>query len=162
MLSKRRETPPPMIEEYLPVDRCHDDFYERFMEERIHKLNNSEQPGMEDSLPFPFESVRAAPSLPRKRVSNTSSDSGVNSPHVLSPALSITPDNSQPNLMPSSSRMNPPSGPLTPIQQFIHNSRKSENKEPKYNRTQLDHPDGSLCFELGLDKAINFKTSSFV
>ena len=50
---------------------------------------------MEDSLPFPIEPLRTAPvTIPQKRVSNTSSDSGVNSPHVLSSALTINPDNS--------------------------------------------------------------------
>ena len=97
---------------------------------------------MEESHPFPIEPLRAAPvSLPQKRVSNTSSDSGIKSPHVLSPAMPVTPDNSQPHLKPSTSRMNPPSGPLTPIQQFLNNSRKSKNKEPKYNRSQPLHPD---------------------
>ena len=77
-----------MIDEYVPMDRRHDDFYERFMEQRIQKLNNSEQSSTEDSLPFPIEPLRIAPvTLPPKRVSNTSSDSGVNSPHVLSPAM---------------------------------------------------------------------------
>ena len=37
--------------------------------------------------------------------------------------------------------MNPPSGPLTPIQQFIDNSCKSKTKERKYNRSQPLHPD---------------------
>ena len=112
------------------------------MEQRIWKPNNSEQPCMEDSLPFPIEPLRTAPiTLPQKRVNNTSSDSGVNSPHVLSPTMPINPDNSQPLLIPSTSRTEPPSGPLTPIQQFITNSRESKNKEPKYNRSQPDHPD---------------------
>ena len=97
---------------------------------------------MEVSLPFPIEPLGTTPvSLPQKRVSNTSSDSGVNSPHVLSPAMQMTPDNSQPHLIPSTLRMNPPSGPLTPIQQFINNSLKSKNREPKYNRSQPLHPD---------------------
>ena len=97
---------------------------------------------MEDSLPFSIEPLRAAPvTLPQKRVSNTSSDSGVNSPHVLSPAMPITLDNSQPHLIPSTSRLHPPSGPLTPIQQFIKNSRKSKAKERKNNRSQPDHLD---------------------
>ena len=100
---------------------------------------------MEDCLPFPIEPLRAAPAiLARKRVSNTSSDSGVNSLHILSTAMPVTPDNShhpRPYLMPSTSRMTPPSGPLTPIQQFIRNCCKFKNKEPKYNRSQPDHPD---------------------
>ena len=44
-----------MIEKYVPMDRRHDCFYERFMEQRIQKLNNFEQPSMEDSHPFPIE-----------------------------------------------------------------------------------------------------------
>ena len=128
----KEETLPPMIEEYVPMDRRHDAFYERFMEQRIQKLNNSEQSGMEDSLLSPIEPLRTTPvTLPPRRVSNTSSDSGVNSPHVLSPAMPITPDISQPYLIPSTSRMNPPSGPLTPRQQFIKNSRKFKNKQPR-------------------------------
>ena len=55
--------------------------------------------------------------------------------------MPITPDNSQPYLVPYTSRMNPLSGPLTPIQQFINNSCKSKNKEPEYNRSRPDHPD---------------------
>ena len=110
----------------MPMDRRHDDFYESFLEQRIQKLNNSEKPGMEFFFPSPIEPLPTTPvPLPGKRVSNTSSDSGVNSPHVLSPPMPVTPGISQPCLMPSTSRMNPPRGPLTPIQQFIHKSRNS-------------------------------------
>ena len=131
-----------MIEESVPMSRSHDDFYEKSFEQRTQKLNNSKQAGMEDSLPFPIEHFRTVPvTLLQKRESNTSSDSGVNSHHALSPAMPITPDISQPYLIPSTSRTNPTSGPLTPIQQFIHDSRKSENKEPKHNRSQPNHPD---------------------
>ena len=138
----KEETLPPMIEEYVSMDRRPDDFYERFMDQRIQKTNNPEQSGMEDSLPFPIQPLRTAPvPLPQKRASNTSSDSGIHSPHVLSPAMPISPDNSQPHLIPATSRMNPPCGPLTPIQQFIKASRTSKAKEPKYNRSQPDHPD---------------------
>ena len=112
----KEKTLPPMIEEYVLLDRQHDNFYESFMEQRIQKLNNSEQPGMEDSLPFTLEPLGTAPAtLSQKRVSNTSTDSGVNSLHVLSPAMPITLDNSQPYLKSSTSRKNPPTGPLTPI-----------------------------------------------
>ena len=138
----KEETLPPMIEEYVPMDRRHDDFYERFMEQRFQKINNPGQSSTEDSLPFPIEPLRSTPAtLPQKRVSNTSSDSGVHSPQVLSPAMPVTPENSQSYLIPSTSRMNPPSEPLTPIQQFINNSRNSKAKESKYNRSQPDHPD---------------------
>ena len=138
----KEETVPPMIEKYVPMDCPPEDFYERLMEQRIRKINNPGQQSMEDSLPFLIEPLCAAPiTIPQKRVSNTSSDSGVNSPHALSPAMPLTPDNSEPHLIPSTSRMNPPSGPLTPIQQFINNSRKPKNKEPKYNRAQPDYPD---------------------
>ena len=93
-----------MIEEYVPMDKRHDDFYERLMEQRIQKINNPGQSSMEDPLPFPIEPLLAAPvTLPQKRVSNTSSDFGVNSPHVLSPVMPITPDISQPHLIPPTS-----------------------------------------------------------
>ena len=138
----KEETLPPMIEECVSMDRRHDDFYERFMEQRIQKINNPEQPNTEDPLPFPIEPLRAAPvPLPQKRVSITSSDSGVNSPQVLSPAMLITPINSQPHPIPSSSRTNSASGALTPTQQFIKNSQKSKAKVPKYNCSQPDQPD---------------------
>ena len=138
----KEETLPPMIEEYVPMDRRHDDFYERFMEQRFQKINNPGQSSTEDSLPFPIEPLRTAPAtLPQKRVSNTSSDSGVNSPQVLSPAMPVTPDTSQAYPLPSNSRMPPPSGPISPIQQFITNSRRSKPREAKYNRSQPDHPD---------------------
>ena len=138
----KEETLAPMVEDYVPIDQRHDIYYERFMAQPIQKLNISEQPSMENSLPFAIVLLRTAPvTLTQKRVSNTSSDSGVNSPHVLSPAMPITPDSSQPYLVPSTSQMNPPSGPITPIQHFINNSRKSENNEPKHNRCQPDHPD---------------------
>ena len=124
----KEETLPPMIEEYVPMDRRHNEFYEGFMVQRIQKLSNSEPPSTEDSLPFFIEPLRTAPvTLPQKGVSKTSSDSGVNSPHVLSPAMPITLDNSQPLLVASTSRTNLPSGPLTPIQQFNNNSGKSKN-----------------------------------
>ena len=152
-----------MIEKDVPMDKRHDEFYERLMEQRIQKLNNPEQPSMEDSYPFPIEPLRTAPvTLPQKRVSITSSDSGVNSPHVLSPAMPITPGKLQPYLVPSTSRTNPRSVPLTPIQLFNNNIRKSKAKEPKYNRSQPDYPDPSLSFEPALDKAIDSKFSSFI
>ena len=138
----KEENLPPMREDYVPMDRRPDDFDERFMEQRIQKINNAGQSGMEDSLPFPIEPLRRAPvALPQKRVSNTSSDSGVKSPHVFSPAIPIPPDNSRPHLKPATSRMNPPNGPLTPIQQFINIWRKSINKEPEKYRSQPIHPD---------------------
>ena len=143
----KEETLPPMIEEYVPMDRRHDDFYETFMEQRSEKLNNPEQSGMEDFRPFLIEPLRTAPvTLSQKRVSNISSDSGVNSPHVLSTAMRITPDNSQPSFIPSTSRTNPHSGPLKRIQQIINNSRKLKNKEPKYNLSQPNHPDPQSVF----------------
>ena len=126
----------------MPLDQRHDVFYERFIQQRIQKLNNSEQLELENSLPFPIEPVSTPPAtLPQRPVSNTSSDSGVNSPHVSSPAMPMTPDNLQPYLVPSTSRMIPLSGPLTPIQHFNNNSRKIKTKEPKNDRVQPDHTD---------------------
>ena len=45
----KEETLPPKIEDYVPMDRRHDEFYEKFMEQRIQKINNREQSGMENS-----------------------------------------------------------------------------------------------------------------
>ena len=116
---------------------------------------------MEDSLPFPIELLRTAPvTLPQKRVSNTSSDSGVNSPHVLSAAMPITPGQSQPYPIPSSLRMTPPTEPLTLIQQFINNSRKSKKRSPNIIVLSPIILIRSLCFELELEKAINFNFST--
>ena len=138
----KEDTLTPMIEEFLTMDRRHDDFYEKFKEQRIQKINNPEQFDMEESLLSHFLlNFFVQLRLQQKPVSNTSSDSGVTSPHVLSPAMPITPDNSQPHLKPTTSRMNPPSELLTPIQQFTKNNRKSKNKELKYNRSQPLHPD---------------------
>ena len=131
-----------MIEEYVPMDKSHDDFYEKFMEQRVQKTNSPDEFCTENSLPFPIEPLRTAlATLLQKRVSKTSSDSGVNSPHVLSPVMPITPDNPHSYIIPSTSRMHLPIGPITPIQQFIKNSRKSKAKEPEYNRSQPGHPD---------------------
>ena len=159
----KEKTLPTMIEDYVRMDRHHENFYEKFMEQRTQKLNNPEQSGMEDFLPFPIELLRTTPvTLPQKRVSNNSSDSVVNSPHVLSPARSTTPNNSQPYLIPPTSRMNPPSGTLTPIKQLTKSSRKPKNKEPKYNGSQPDHPDHRRCFAHALDKAKNCNLSAFM
>ena len=128
-----------MIEEYVPMDRRHDNFYERHLEQRIQMLNQPEHPSMKDSVPFPIEPLRPAPvTLPPKRVSNTSSDSRVNSPLFISPEFPKTTHNSQPYIVPSTSRTKLPSGLLTPIQQFI---RKPKTKESKYNCSQPDHPE---------------------
>ena len=155
------ETLPLLIKENVPMDRRHDDFYERFMEQRNQKLNKSEQPGMDDSLPFPIEPLHTAPiQLPQKRINSTSSDSGVNSPHVPSPAMPITPDNPQPYLVPSTSRINPASGPLTPIQHFA--KKIAVNLRPRNLNTIVPspiNPTHSLCFERALDKPLN---SSFI
>ena len=43
-----------MIEEDVAMNRRHDGFYERFMEQQIQKLNDPEQTGKENSLPFPI------------------------------------------------------------------------------------------------------------
>ena len=61
----KEEFLPPTIENYVPMGRRPDDVNERFMEQRIQKINNPGQSGMEDSLPFPIEPFRTTPaSLP--------------------------------------------------------------------------------------------------
>ena len=57
----KEETLSPMTEEYVPMDRRHDEFFERFMEQRSQKLNSFEQADMTESLPFRIEPLRTAP-----------------------------------------------------------------------------------------------------
>ena len=72
----------------------YDELYERFMEKGVHMLNNNNnQPGLEDLLSFPTDSLRTIPTaLPQKRIINSRNDSALNSPQTLS--LTVTPDNS--------------------------------------------------------------------
>ena len=146
----KEESLPPMIEEYVPSDTHRDDFYERFMEQRVQQLNDPKDTSTDDSIPFPITPLSSVPTvLPSKRISNTSEDSGVNSSPHSSPTMLQKPINHSlrtPPLNLSTSHTItppiPPSQPLTPIQRLIQsNTRKYQNKEPKYNRSQPDHPD---------------------
>ena len=108
-----------MIEEYVPHDQRHDDFYERFLEQRIEKLNSFTVPPAEDTVPVPIRPLPTAPVVAlHKRGSITSSASGVGLPHVFSPTLPITPEKlpqhpqETETEQPSTSA---PTRPLTPI-----------------------------------------------
>ena len=59
-----------MVEDYLPHDQPHDDFHERFLEQKIGELNSFTEPLAEDPKSFPIISLRTA----HKRDSVTSSD----------------------------------------------------------------------------------------
>ena len=100
---------PPMIEEYIPADTHRDDFYERFMERRVQQLNDPKQTVTDDSIPFPIVPLSSAPAVPpTKRISNTSDDSGVNSPPTFSPTTPPQPINLSPQTPinnPSTSRI---------------------------------------------------------
>ena len=140
----KEESLPSMIEEYVPHDQRHDDFYERFLEQRIGKMNSFTVPPTGDTIPFPIRPLPTAPAVAsHKRDSITTSDSGVSSPHLFSPTLPITPEQLPQHRQateierPSTSF---PTRPLTPIQQFLWNSRKSKAREPKYSRPQPHHP----------------------
>ena len=64
-----------MIEEYVSHDQRHDDFYERFVEQRIGNLNSFTEPPAEDTIPFPIRPLPTAPGVAlHKRDSITSSD----------------------------------------------------------------------------------------
>ena len=160
--SPKEKTLPPMIEENVPMDRSQDDFYERIMEQRIQKLNNSQQSSMEDSVSFPIESTAAAPvTLPRKRVSIISSVSGVNSPHVLSLATPIIPNISQPYLIPSISRVNPPNGSSTQFNNFLLLAVNPRTWNLNINVPSPIILIHSMRFEPALDKATNFQNIIF-
>ena len=141
----KEESLPAMIDEYVPHDQRHDDFYERFLEKRIGKLNIFTEPTAADPIPF---LIRPLPTVPvvasHKRDSITSNDSRVGSPHVSSPTLPITreqlPHHPQETETEQSST-SAPTRPLTPIQQFLRNSRRSKAREPKYFRPQPHDPD---------------------
>ena len=89
----KKESLPAMIEEYVPHDQRHDDFYERFLEQRIGKLNSFTDQLAADPIPFPIRPLPKAPVVAsHKRDSVTSSDSGVGSPRVFSRTLPNTPE----------------------------------------------------------------------
>ena len=69
----KQESLPVMIEEYVPPDQRHDDFYERFLEQRIGKLNSFNEPLAADPIPFPVRPLPTAPTITsHKRDSVTS------------------------------------------------------------------------------------------
>ena len=133
-----------MIEEYIPHDQRHDDFYERFLEQRIGKLNSFTAPHAEDTIPFPIRPLPTSPVVTSyKRDSFTSSDSGVGSPLVFSPTLPITPEQLPQHRQETESEQPSTSAPtrqLNPIEHFLTNSRKSKAGEPKYFRPQPHDP----------------------
>ena len=145
----KEDSLPPMIDEYVPSDTHRDDFYERFMKRRLQQLNDPKETAADDSIPFPIMPLSSAPTVfPTKRISNISNDSGVNSPPTFSPTIPPQPINHSPRTPinnPSTSQITspiPPSQPFTPIQRLIHHdTRKYQNKEPKYYQSQPDHPD---------------------
>ena len=80
----KEESLPVMVEEYVPHEQRHDDFFERFLEQRTGKLNSFTEPLAADPIPFLIIPLPAAPvATSHKRESITSSDSGVGSPHVF-------------------------------------------------------------------------------
>ena len=69
-----------MIEDYIPDDQRHGDVYERFLEQRIGKLNSFTEPLAANPIPFPIRPLPTAPVVASdKRGSITGSDSGVGS-----------------------------------------------------------------------------------
>ena len=63
-----------MTAEKVPQNQQRDIFFERFLEQRIGKLNNFIEPPAEDSIPFPIRLLPTFPSTTlHKRDSVTSS-----------------------------------------------------------------------------------------
>ena len=95
-------------------------------------------------IPFPIRPLPIAPVVAsHKRDRITSSDSGVGSRHVFSPTLFITPEQLPQHPQETDAEQPPtsaPTRPLTPIQQFLRNSRRSKAREPKYFRPQPHDP----------------------
>ena len=141
------ESLPPMIEEYVPSDTYFGDFYERFMERRVQQLKDPKETTTDNSIHFPIVPLSSAPTIPpTKRNSNTRDNSGFNSSPTFSPTIPPQPINHSPwtpinNLSQVIPSPIPPSQPPTPIQWLIrHNTRKYQNKDSKYNRSQPDQP----------------------
>ena len=77
--SPKEESLPTMIQEYVPHDQQNDsNFYERFLEQRIGKLNSFTEPLAADPISFPIRPLPTAPAVfSHKRNSVTRRDSGV-------------------------------------------------------------------------------------
>ena len=127
------------------------------MEQRLQEVNKTEEPTINDSIPFPIEPLHTVPTTaPQKHVINTNDDSRVSSSLAFCPSLQDTPD-----ILPTSSTCRNPlfpfsmtrqqssqratehqptarilSGFLIPVQQFQHNSRNFRTREPKIHRPQ--------------------------
>ena len=140
----KEESLPAMIEEYVAHGQRRDDFYERFLEQRIGKLNSFTEPPADNTILFPIRPLPTAPVVAiHKRNSITSSDSGLGSPHVFSPILPITPEQLPQHPQETETEQPSTSAPtrsLNPFQQFLRNNRKSKAIEPKYLRPQPHDP----------------------
>ena len=141
----KEESPPAMIEEYVPHDQQNDaDFSERFLEQRIGKLISFTKPLAQDSIPFPIRPIPTAPAvISHKRDSVASSDSRVGSPRVFSTTQLNTPEQLPQHPQETVAEQHSTSAPTipsNPIQQFLWNSRKSKAREPRYVRPQPDDP----------------------
>ena len=80
-----------MVEEYVPPDHQNDNFYERFMEQRIRDLKSPSTTEEHDSFYFPKEPLRSFSSTKKPRRSSMySNDSRITSPFAsfLTPLLS--------------------------------------------------------------------------
>ena len=87
----KKESLPAMIEEFIPSEERHDDFYELFIERRIQMVIDPTPVFRSDSLPVPIvPSSSTSTAVTPKRISNTSTDSGVIPLRALSSLQSST------------------------------------------------------------------------
>ena len=102
------------------------------------------EPSAADPIPFPIRRLPTAPVLAsHKQDSITSCDLGVGSPHVFSPTLPITPEQLPQHAQETETEQpsaSSPTRPLTPIQHFLGNSRKSKAREQKFFRPKSHDP----------------------
>ena len=120
-----------MIKEYVPADRRHNDFFENFMEQRNRKINNqSHLYGRNSSTPH-TTFIYCLNCHSTQGVNNISSDSGIHSHQVCSPAMPITPPNQHSPLQ-TTSRLDilplSPNQTSSPFEQFINNSRQQSSE----------------------------------
>ena len=133
---------------------------------KFGKLNSFTVTPAEDTIPLPLRPLPTAPVVAlHKRVSMTSSDSGVGSPLVFSPTLPITPEQLPQHRQETESEQpttSAPTRPLTPIQQFLRNSRKSKAREQSISDHSQMIPIRNRFYVLSLARAKNSDKQQFV
>ena len=163
----KEESLPAMFEEYVPHDQRRDAFYERFLEQRIGKLNSFTAPPAEDTITFPIRPLPTAPVVAlHKGDSITSSDSEVGSPHVFLPTRPITPEQLTQHPRELDIKQPSTSAPTRPLTLRFNNfcGTVASPKREKQNFSDLSHKIRILnrFYVPSLARAMNSDKQQFV